>query len=285
MKTKSSKSNSSNIIPDNLIIYFCLLLWPLSIIANSPDNFTRFLTPGLLVFISYLFYCKKSFLWPLPILFLPLIDSKLLILPPVLLFIYLLYSRKQIKQLLLYFLISFSTLIIFLPNFQKHSIFYFDYEANQALIRKIYLYPNIYLARINQNKPSIYFNKATDNFYAIIDPNNYFFAFHPREISLTNQNLNKFPFPSLIFFLIGLFYLLKKPQSIYIIILTLASIINLSLLKNIDLTDFILFIPISLIIIYGAKVTKQYKPTLFKLCISFSIIIAIFKLSRLLFVY
>ena len=84
------------------------------------------------------------------------------------------------------------------------TIFSFDYQASQLILRKIYLYPNIPLARLFQNKAQIPTTKYESNLVALIDPNNYFFGFHPREVA-GGLNLVKFPFVSLPFFILGFY--------------------------------------------------------------------------------
>jgi hypothetical protein len=232
-------------------------------------------------------------------LVLPFINPKLAPLPLLFFLIYAIIIRfskniiiaksakpQSLKLKTKYVLLIIASLFIFtfhLSEFQKQSIFYFDYEANQALIRKIYLYPNTSLARISQNKFYLYLDKIADNFFALTDPNNYFFAFHPREIVVTNQNLDKFPFPAIIFFLFGAFFLLKHPQFKFLFSIIFSSIITLSLLKNFDLTDFILFIPLSLLIIFGTKKMKDKNQFGFSLVLTLNTIFALFEISRLFF--
>jgi hypothetical protein len=70
------------------------------------------------------------------------------------------------------------TLVIFFGGkvFFGSSIFYFEHNDQQKIIRQGYLYPNIYLARLFQNKPTIYKDRFLFNFFSVIDPNNYFFG-------------------------------------------------------------------------------------------------------------
>jgi len=279
MKTKISRLSKFNLF-EQFLLLVCLSLWPVSLMLVSTNNLLIYFIPELLILAAYFFYYRKISFWPILFLCLPFTNIKLLPLPLLFITLYLFFNHfKKLK--LIYLFGAISLLIIFLPNFRKQSIFVYDYEANQSLIRKIYLYPNIYLARFSQNKINLYFDKATNNFFGLIDPNNYFFAFHPREIISTNHNLNKYPFPSLIFVLFGLYYFLKHPQFKFIASLILGSIINLSLLNNYDLADFILYLPLSLTIVYGAQVMKQKNQKIFYLTLSSCIIITIFELPRL----
>jgi hypothetical protein len=143
------------------------------------------------------------------------------------------------------------TLVIFFGGkvFFGSSIFYFEHNDQQKIIRQGYLYPNIYLARLFQNKPTIYKDRFLFNFFSVIDPNNYFFGYHPRQITADNQNLQKFPFLSLSFFLIGLFHSVLKRK--WFLVSLLIIFINLALLKNFDKTDGVLWLPLSGILIEG----------------------------------
>lgn len=133
-----------------------------------------------------------------------------------------------------------------------------DYDY---LVRKIGLFPNRNLARIEENKLTPIFSSFSLNFFSLIDPNNYFFGFHPREQVITNQNLVKFPPFSVIFFLVGIYHLKKlKRHKIYLIFISI-SVFLLSLLKVFDGFDLILFLPIFLIVNNGLTViSKKLSP-------------------------
>jgi hypothetical protein len=115
------------------------------------------------------------------------------------------------------------------------------------------------MARLFQNKLSIYGDEFKFNFFALTDPNNYFFHFHPREITQDNQNLDKYPALVIIFLLFGLYYLPKNPDKNFIIFLCSALLINLSLLKSFDRVDLSLYLFISLIIIWGFQEFNKLK--------------------------
>ena len=73
------------------------------------------------------------------------------------------------------------------------SIFHLESENIQSIIRKTSPYPTVFLARVFQNKASIPITKFEHNLTALLDPNNYFFGYHPREI-FGGANAVKFPF-------------------------------------------------------------------------------------------
>lgn len=133
-----------------------------------------------------------------------------------------------------------------------------DYQSRQEVVRNANLYPNIPLARMFQNKANVVTNKFYSNFFALIDLNNYFFGFAPRQI-VDNQNLIKFPFLAIIPFLIAIFNLKRKNNDYFLIFIISTLIVLLSLLSNFDKYDFVLWIPISLIIYKGILRLNTYK--------------------------
>lgn len=143
-------------------------------------------------------------------------------------------------------------------NTLTKTIFVKDYQAEQRVLDKINLYPSVFYARVYQNKGRIYLEKINDNFFALTDPNNYFFGFHPREI-IGNQNLKKFPFISVIFFFTGLFFFKDLRHKKNIFVLGGVSLIYLSLLENFDRVDLLLWLPISLVTIHGVEIFSKNK--------------------------
>lgn len=235
---------------EKLVLILCILFWPISLFtANTALDFLKYLIPSVLVGTSFLLREKKLGFYQIPILLIPLIEPKFAVFP-LIVFILLFLWEKEKKHLAV-ILISILILALTWKDFLGQTIFQPDYEAQQEIIGKSYLYPNIITARIFQNKPRIYVNKFNNNLLALTDPSNYFFNFHPREIKIDNQNLNKYPFMSLVFMLFGLYHLKKNPHWEFILILLVAGFLSLSVLKIFDRNDFILWIPITLIIIHG----------------------------------
>lgn len=144
-----------------------------------------------------------------------------------------------------------------LDRFTK-TVFVQDYQAEQRVLDKINLYPSIIFARIYQNKARIYLDKINDNFFALIDPNNYFFGFHPREI-IGNRNITKFPFISIIFFFIGLFYFKNVKYKSFVSYFFVISIFYLSLLENFDGPDLLLWLPITFVVLHGLSKISEIK--------------------------
>lgn len=145
-----------------------------------------------------------------------------------------------------------------------------DYDT---LVKKIGLFPNRNLARLEQNKLTPIVSRYSLNFFSLIDPNNYFFGFHPRENVIPNQNLLKFPPLSVIFLLIGLYnwQTLKNNRQIFIQLLIFSLL--LSFLKTFDGFDLILYLPLAIISIHGLQQFAQKQsvfiiPSLFLFCLT-----------------
>ncbi len=235
-----------------ITIFLILIVWPISLfVNNTPKDFLNYL--------------------------LPFLNPKFAIFPLLFIVIYFRFKKPvlTLKTQALLIVISTIILILFLKPFYGQTIFITNNDAKQELIQKGNLYNSIFLARLFQNKVRIPLDKATSNFFALIDPNNYFFGFAPRQIAVDNQNLKKFPFLSLPFMLIGLYYFTKNKNWKLILGILITSIINLSLLTNFDRNDFIMWIPLSLIIIHGLNtfdVKFKYAKYYYTIFIVFSLI-------------
>ena len=229
------------------MIFFIFITWPISLILHNQNlDVVKYILPAILLLVSFLMYKKNKENYFLPTFLIPFIEPKLAILP---FLITLLGKKKSI-----FIFISLIPLLIFMKPFWGQTIFIKDYEKRQEVIRNTYLYPNVITARIYQNKVKIITDKFNGNLFALIDPNNYFFAFHPREITQDNQNINKFPFITIIFFIIALFNIEKLKNKKFILITLLASVLSLSVLTNYDRNDFILWVPVSLLILSGYRI-------------------------------
>lgn len=157
------------------------------------------------------------------------------------------------------------------PNFE--TVFLYDYQAQQLVLRNINLYPNIILARTFQNKPRIYLNRYINNFFMLSDPNYYFFAMHPIPAP-GNINMQKFPFPAITFLILGL----VRPKKILITIL-LVLFLSLSIFKNMEGLDFILWLPILLIIADGTDYLNRKNKMVFNV---YSLFFLIFTLPEVI---
>lgn len=167
-----------------------------------------------------------------------------------------------------------------LPKFQKpETIFTKDYEAEQLVLRNIQLYPSVWSARLFQNKPRIYLNKFAGNIFALTDPNYYFFGLHPRPIVPDNKNLFKFPFPAIIFFFYGIFTLDWKKHT-KLLFYTTAILFLLSILKNFDGFDIMLFPSLVFVIIKGMDMMEEKNKKIFLISVLLTIVFGIPEILR-----
>lgn len=200
----------------NITILLCVSIWPLSFIVKN----------GLLEFLRYS------------------------LLPVALAIAFVVYKKSSPKAII----IALAIPLFILTSSYKNTIFNFDYQAQQKILRDTKLYKNIFLARLFHNKARIVIDKLNDNFFAMTDPNNYFFGFAPRQL-VGNQNLVKFPFLALPFVLYGIWKGDKNKK--FILISFAVSIFFLSLFSNFDKFDLILWFPISLSFVNGVKRTNS----------------------------
>lgn len=244
----------------HIAIIITLLFWPLNLfLVNTTHNFIAYSIPPALLILSYILYKKDFEFYLLPIFLVPFFEPKLAVLPLLFSLINLILEKKRRKYL---FFTIFAIIILASKwsSFAGQTVFTSDYEARQAIIRKTHLYSSVFIARTFHNKARIPVDKILYNFFAMSDPNNYFFGFHPHEIKVDNQNLNKFPFLSILLVFFGIYYLPNLKSRKFVISAFLSSIIALSILTIFDRNDFVLWVPISLILIHGSKeFEKRFK--------------------------
>lgn len=232
---------------------FCLSFWPISLfLANTTIDFLRYFVPIIIVFICFLLFSNNWRLFLAPLIIIPFIEPKMAIFPFVTILLFILWSKEKRYRLFLCF--SLLVLAFNWKAFWGQTIFRPDYQKQQEIIGKSYLYPSVFTARLFQNKPRTYINKFSNNFFAITDPNNYFFGFAPGQIIIDNQNLVKFPSLSLSFLLVGLYFIGQNKHKKIILAFFIAAILNLSILTNFDRNDFILWIPMFLVIFSGLDI-------------------------------
>jgi len=240
----------------HLAVLLGILFWPTSLyFKNIPQDFITYLIPALLILLGYFLYNKGWKFYTLPILIIPFVEPKLSLFPVIYILFDIIFGKKSIYKFTL-LVISFAVLFSLWEAFWGQTIFIPDYEARQKVIRETQLYPSVLLARTFHNKARIITDKFTANLFAITEANNYFFGFAPRQ-SINNQNLPKFPFLGIIFVLYGVFHINKNENKKFIITSFLTAIISLSILTIFDRNDFILWIPLSLILIHGINLIKQ----------------------------
>lgn len=229
-----------------------MALWPINLyLKNTSPDFLKYIIPALLLVTSYILYTKNNRYYLIPILLIGIYEKKLLIVPVIFCFLDLITNFKKLTFTLL--IISLTIFIWQYQSFKGQTVFNRDYEGEQLIIRNINLYPNIPMARLSQNKPKLYLKKASANFFALTDLNNYYFAGHPAPTAIANQELYKFFWPLVIFLILGVFHYKSLEHRNYILTLFISCILSLSILQNFDRNDFVLWFPISIITIHGIK--------------------------------
>jgi hypothetical protein len=154
-------------------------------------------------------------------------------------------------------LVSIIVMAFSIPAVFPKSILVISHDARQQIFERGNLYPSVWMSRLFQNKVSIVANQAKFNLFALIDPSNYFFNFHPREIVADNQNLDKFPFITFLLFFIGMYKLPTFTYRKYLYVVLTGLFLNLLFLINFDRYDLALYLPMSLVILYGLKFVKN----------------------------
>lgn len=234
-----------------LVLLLGISIWPLSLfLANTPGDFGKYIIPAILLAFGFFLKSKDFKLYFLPILIIALIEPKLALFP--LIFFLFQFAFEKRRYDLLLAITSLLVLIFSWKSFYGQTIFVPDYEARQEVIRETQLYDSVLLARLFHNKVRIVFDKFTFNFFALTDPGNFFFGFHPRQI-VGNQNLTKLPFLGLIFVLFGIYYLNGYMYKSFLVSSFVAGILSLSILTLFDRNDFILWVPTSLFFFFGVN--------------------------------
>lgn len=238
----------------NLIFWTSTILififWPLSFVLSNQSNSFIFIIAALVLLVDWLLYLRKYQYHYYTYLVLPLIHPAYLFFPVIAILFY--WSDIKKMSLVIYAVILIFISLFSWKTFYAYSIFTPDPLAFDTLNKKISLIPSRNLARLYHNKTDIFQDKFKDNIFTSLDQNNYFFALHPREI-FENQNLQKFSFPAIIPFLMGLYFLVKSKDGTWIVSTLLAGIFSIALINNQDKFDLILYLPISLICLVGLR--------------------------------
>lgn len=244
------------------------LVWPINLyLVNTSSDFFSYFLPSICVGVAYFLCTKHPRSFFIPLLAIPFVTPKLAAFP-------LLTARRKNY---LFLILSILVLVLTFKPFWGQTIFRLDHDSKESVIAKTYLYPHPLLARAFQNKGRIITDKFITNFFAITDPNNYFFGFHPRQITVNNQNIVKFPFLSIPLFVLGIKSFVKR-KKYFVFSLIFSSIVSLSILTNFDRNDFVLWIPLSIIAWRGLKELKN--TNLNRIYTSLIIANALFEISR-----
>ncbi len=271
-----------------IIIFLGLVFWPLGLyLTNQTNKLWVYFSPALLILASFFLYKKKSKFYPLPIILIPLVDSKLALFP-VICAALLIFTHKNhsLKFKAIFIFISLLILFIVRKQFISQSIFKLEYESKQKILREINLYPNPLFARIYQNKAKIISDKMIGNLLALIDPGNYFFSFHPREGILVNKNLIKYPFLAIIPFFLSFIGIKMVKHKRFFILILVSGILSLTFIEIFDESDFILWLPLAYFYLNGWKKLSLNKNKLSTYLFYLLFLLnSIIELSRIFFVY
>lgn len=269
-----------------ILFYISIMFWPLSLYFSDTKNIVILVLPGILILISYFCYPNHRILSYLSFFTIALFQEKLLITFPIFFLMEYIFSEQK-RPASIFLILSFVYLLMQFRDLFPQTIFFPDYQARQEVIRNTHLYDQVLFARAFQNKLIIIANKFLYNFFALSDPNNYFFGFAPRQI-VGNLNLVKYPFLSLAAFLVILtdpdkmkhyFKVTLKvfgntsqvpdPKLRFFVFSAISSLVSLSTLNTFDKTDFIIWFFILVVLYKGfelfskKKLFKFYIPVFF----------------------
>ncbi len=257
-----------------------LIFWPISFFLANSHSWNLYLLSLLVVTLNWYLYFKKFKYHYFVFLLLPIIHPAFLFIPIITI---LFWAFELPKGALLGFgALLLVVFLIFWKAFFAFSIFTPDPLANDTLVKKITLIPNRQVARVFENKTTIFIEKFKTNVFESLDLNNFFFGSHPQEVG-GQQNLTKFSYLALVPFLLGLFYLNENAHKKWLLSILFSVIISIALINNQDRFNTLLFLPISLICLSGLKKImdhdNQYLSWLFSIIF---IPLTLFELVRIL---
>lgn len=258
------------------VIFLSLLFWPISLfLQNDFPSTLRYFSLALIIFLTWYTYSRGFskpyfFLFILPFLYPPLV------LLPLLFFVFSFFFRSP--SILIpkkYFLVSLLLFFFFSSSFYTQSIFLYSRSFEESVHTNISAYSSPLFGRLFHNKLKTNTSLFSVRFFALTDPNNYFFGFHPREIKRENQNLQKFPFLGIFFLLYGIYFFPRHLHKNFFFSLFFACLFSLCFLTDFDRFDFLLYPLISIVYIYGITTFfKRYPHSffLFRIFLVFSLI-------------
>lgn len=264
------------------LVLITIIFWPISFIISNSHDWQIFFLAAIILAFDWFFY-KRNFQFHYFFnLILPIIHPAFLFLPVSLLIFYF-KEIKKTNALIIYLSILVFVSLFSFKSFYAYSIFTPDPLAQDTLIKKISIIPNRNLARIYENKTTVYQEKYKTNAFLFLDLNNYFFSMHPREITGENQNLQKYPFLAIFPFLYGLFLLPKHKDRKWVVSLFLSIVFSISFINNPDKFDLLLFIPISIISYIGINEFIAHHKKISIAIVPIFLTISLVELSRIIF--
>lgn len=239
----------------NILFWFLFTIsafcWPYQFFVKNPHQWYQFAAVSLLVFASFVLYQKKSRLYQFTYLAFPLINLEYIFIPALAIPLIVLKSLNKIfAGLYLAALILIASIGV--AKGVPATVFSHSPLEVDHLIKRVSLVPDRQIGRIFFNKLTLVSEKYKSNLFSLLDQNNYFFEFHPREIP-ENQNLAKFPPLALLIFLYSLIYLYECVYFYWFVESFTIYIFSLAFLSNFDKFDVVLWLPISLVLYLGLK--------------------------------
>lgn len=145
------------------------------------------------------------------------------------------------------------------PDLKLETIFYPVTEDESWNLEKSLALDTSRVKRFYYNKTTIIKSRYFKNFGAMIDLNNYFFAMHPREDIPGMDARIKYPFAAILFLIMVIKVTVEKKKYGGLWGLIFGLILLLAFLRQVDGWDFILFFPLTYLLIIGSKEFNKWK--------------------------
>lgn len=146
------------------------------------------------------------------------------------------------------------------PDLSLESIAYLDQRDELVHQQKLALIFSP-AKRVFYNKYSVYLERYTENLFYLVDINNYFFSGHPREDISGLSHRFKYPYIYLVPFLVGGLVVIssQNKKRLLMFTLTIVAVLITPVFRNMDGFDFLMFFPVSYLIVRGIKAINQTK--------------------------
>ncbi|MCW1949467.1 MAG: hypothetical protein KIH89_003460 [Candidatus Shapirobacteria bacterium] len=151
------------------------------------------------------------------------------------------------------------SLIVKPAHFDKATIFYPITEQEKWNFEKRLALDTSRFKKVYYNKTTVIKERYLKNFLVMLDLNNYFFGMHPREDVSGVDYRFKYPFVTIIFLILAIKATVNNKKYIKVWLIFLAEIFLLSLMKQIDGWDAILFLPLTYLLSIGSRELNKYK--------------------------
>jgi len=144
------------------------------------------------------------------------------------------------------------------PKISWETIFYKDKTEELKFLEKLSL-DTSFIKKFYYNKTTLIQDRYFKNVMVLTDLNNYFFQMHPREDVPNVDYRIKYFYLSIILLIFGIIDSIKNKQNKKVWLLLVAEILVVSFFRKIDGIDFIIYFPLSAIMIDGLKSINKLK--------------------------